>query len=120
MNREKWGIIINSGITYIDLYDNIWYGNHKRSLQTSVVGQIIKEVEMGTYKIKVVENIGDYSERTFGSPDTVLQVQDGILKDINGKEWNELANIEEVNKKLYYFEILYKTKFKLIKNHTKF
>lgn len=69
---------------------------------------------MGTYKIKVVENVGDYSERTFGKPDTILQVDNGTLKDINGKEWDKLPNIEEVNKELYYFEILYKTRFKLL------
>ena len=58
-------------------------------------------------KVMVVENIGAWSKKTFGAPNTVLEIRDGVLIT-KRKCWN----IDFINKDERFW--IYKTRFKLI------
>ena len=57
---------------------------------------------MNNFKIRVVENIGRYSARGFGSVGIVLNVVDGTLIDSENREWTmdgeKFSSIHDVNK----------------------
>ena len=58
--------------------------------------------EMENCKIRVVENIGDWSVELFGNPGTEFDVSNGCFNDLENFKWtkdNELfKNIDETNK----------------------
>jgi hypothetical protein len=53
------------------------------------------------FKIRVVENVGRYSEESFGKPGNVLDVKDGLLKDLEDFIWSNnkelFGSIETIN-----------------------
>ncbi len=53
------------------------------------------------FKIRVVENIGSWSKRLFGTPGTILVVTNGSFNDLDDFEWdyddNPFSNIDEIN-----------------------
>jgi hypothetical protein len=57
---------------------------------------------MMNFKIRVVENIGAYSYRKFGSPGSILRVIDGVFKDKESSIWTndgeKYNDPEDINK----------------------
>lgn len=70
------------------------------------------------FKIRVVENIGRYSQDAFGKTGTVMQVTNGILTDFEGFQWGShgitIRDIEGINKRLKHRSCDYKTVFELV------
>lgn len=69
------------------------------------------------FKIRVVENIGNWSEEIFGKAGTVLVVNNGEFFDLEGFLWNNdcepFKNIEEINT-LFNERDFWQTEFELV------
>lgn len=65
------------------------------------------------FKIRVIENIGEDSEKQFGPLDTILDVVAGEIRSFNGVIWGNFENIQDINN---YFseEDEYETVFALV------
>ena len=55
-----------------------------------------------SYRIRVVENIGADSIRTFGTVGNIIEVQDGIIHDLRGYRWcspslEPYSSVEQIN-----------------------
>lgn len=55
----------------------------------------------GNFKIRVVENIGKYSESTFGPAGSILSISDSEFRDLDGYDWydtlDQPVNIKNIN-----------------------
>jgi hypothetical protein len=76
----------------------------------------MKEVMMN-FKIRVVENIGEYSEEIFGPVGFTHTVHKGGFHDLNGNKWSDgkkgFSNTDEINK--YFADYAcYNTVFALV------
>lgn len=56
------------------------------------------------FRIRVVKNIGDWSEKCFGTPGTEFKVKNGSFRDRNCFKWdndlvpfNDFNDVEEIN-----------------------
>lgn len=65
------------------------------------------------FKIRVVENIGEDSQLTFGVPGTINEVTDGVLQDIEGFKWyGGFGGLNDINE--FFNQSYFKTVFELV------
>lgn len=72
----------------------------------------------GNFKIRVKENIGKDSVEAFGRIGTILEVKNGVFRDIENHTWfnnyKRYKTIEDVNNQFYNEGYVYKTLFELV------
>lgn len=71
----------------------------------------------GNFKIRVVENIGEDSDRCVGPIGSIFEVKDGTFRDIQRFPWGNdeegFSNISQINEYFSYAEG-YETEFELV------
>ena len=75
--------------------------------------------ELMNGRIRVVENIGSYSEEAFGLDGAVLTIIDGVLEDIEGFPWSgNCSGFKDIDHVNDYFATAdeYQTVFELVED----